>query len=299
MEALNLKQFMDLSKEIAIKLSDMGVGGLSTQGNNLQSLLVSDLLEFSISLSNADGNISDGERKVIKEYLDYDKIPEFPDRDFLSGYPECLKYAVLADAGRKLEPELYHNQCSMVFYDTFKLLGETIIASSEREINDVTMLKFTIFTSKMEEFIKELAVWHGAIDKYYIPKEPQANKGENNEEKLEEALLSLNSLTGLRSVKNQVTSLINLIRVQKMRKDMGLNCVDISKHMVFMGNPGTGKTTVARILADIYKYLGVLRKGQLIETDRSGLVRGYIGQTSTQTGEVINEALGGILKPIP
>ncbi|MCR5784219.1 MAG: AAA family ATPase, partial [Eubacterium sp.] len=95
--------------------------------------------------------------------------------------------------------------------------------------------------------------------------------------------------------KNQVNTLINLIRVQKMREEKGLKSADVSKHMVFMGNPGTGKTTVARILSEIYKHLGVLRKGQLIEVDRASLVRGYIGQTATQTQEVINEALGGIL----
>jgi len=72
-------------------------------------------------------------------------------------------------------------------------------------------------------------------------------------------------------------------------------CSDVSKHMVFSGNPGTGKTTVARMLAEIYKYMGVLKKGQLIEVDRSGLVKGYIGQTATRTQEVIEEALGGIL----
>jgi SpoVK/Ycf46/Vps4 family AAA+-type ATPase len=80
-----------------------------------------------------------------------------------------------------------------------------------------------------------------------------------------------------------------------MRQEQGLKVSDVSKHMVFSGNPGTGKTTVARMLAEIYKYLGVLSKGQLVEVDRGGLVKGFIGQTATRVQEVVDEALGGIL----
>ena len=80
-----------------------------------------------------------------------------------------------------------------------------------------------------------------------------------------------------------------------MRKEKNMKFSDVSKHMVFSGNPGTGKTTVARTLADIYRNLGVLSKGQLIEVDRSGLVKGYVGQTAIKTKEVIDSALGGIL----
>lgn len=105
----------------------------------------------------------------------------------------------------------------------------------------------------------------------------------------------LNNLIGLDSVKRQVETLANFIRVQKEREAAGLKAPSISYHCVFTGNPGTGKTTVARILARIYKDLGVVSSGHLVETDRSGLIAEYVGQTAMKTNAVVDSALNGIL----
>ncbi|MBQ8975081.1 MAG: AAA family ATPase, partial [Oscillospiraceae bacterium] len=110
-----------------------------------------------------------------------------------------------------------------------------------------------------------------------------------------ELMAELDSLIGLETVKENVKSLINLVKVRKLRQENELSVPPISLHMVFMGNPGTGKTTVARLIAGLYAAIGVLSKGQLVEVDRSGLVAGFVGQTAIKTDEVIKKALGGVL----
>ena len=105
----------------------------------------------------------------------------------------------------------------------------------------------------------------------------------------------LNALIGLHSIKHDVKELYDFTRIQKLREEAGLATVPVSKHLVFTGNPGTGKTTVARILARLYKKIGVLSTGQLVECDRSGLVAGYVGQTAVKTRKKIEEAMGGVL----
>ena len=117
----------------------------------------------------------------------------------------------------------------------------------------------------------------------------------NEEEKLEDVLKEFNALTGLDKVKEEITELVYIVQNQQRRKAQGLKVPSLSLHLVFMGNPGTGKTTVARCVARIYKCLGLLSKGQLIETDRSGLVAGYVGQTAIKTQDVIQTAIGGVL----
>ena len=169
---------------------------------------------------------------------------------------------------------------------------------------DLSKLKEPDFIGSLEE---ELDKEVSSVNKDKNASKADAGKPENLEDKEkdtraetkkedeEDPMEELNSLIGLSDLKKDVCELVNLMKLQKMREERGMKSVSISKHLVFSGNPGTGKTTVARILAKLYKQAGILSKGQLVEVDRSGLVAGYVGQTAIKTQEKIQEAMGGIL----
>jgi SpoVK/Ycf46/Vps4 family AAA+-type ATPase len=146
---------------------------------------------------------------------------------------------------------------------------------------------------KADNAAKELLKETSGAPKETAPK----TKGAEAPVKLDlDALVKqLDALVGLDKIKANVKSLINLVKVRKLRQENGLAVPPMSLHMVFMGNPGTGKTTVARILSELYCAIGVLSKGHLVEVDRSGLVAGFVGQTAIKTGDIIKSALGGIL----
>ena len=128
------------------------------------------------------------------------------------------------------------------------------------------------------------------------PREPETPEEPEPEPKtVEELLAELDELVGLKDVKAEIKKQAAVLRVEGLRKEAGLAAPTITRHMIFNGNPGTGKTTVARLLAGIYRALGLLSKGQLIEVDRSELVAGYLGQTAMKTADVVKSAEGGVL----
>jgi stage V sporulation protein K len=132
-----------------------------------------------------------------------------------------------------------------------------------------------------------------AVD--WVTEQFESLRRPEQERSLEELQAELDSLVGLETVKEQVRALVAFLQVQARRKEAGLPEVATSQHLVFLGNPGTGKTTIARLLAEMYRAMGLLKKGQLVETDRAGLVGQFVGTTALKTDRVIRRALDGVL----
>jgi len=173
--------------------------------------------------------------------------------------------------------------------DLSKQLDMSKINETVAELNKLE----TKYNKLLTEFNNLKTSKNSSTNNNAINKEQNASK--EDKRTLEDLLAELNNLIGLSKLKEEISTIINQIKIGKLRKEKGLSSVTMSNHLVFMGNPGTGKTTVARLLGNIYKELGLLSKGQLVEVDKSDLVAGYTGQTAIKTQGVIEESIGGIL----
>lgn len=305
MKEYNLTKMIDSCYEICQLLEQ--INPRKSANITLKNTLRIEFLKFATYLITADDCISQEELACIKEHLGFSmtegslkkfKINEGVNPVFSTIVPVTLKHFVLADAKKTLPKDPYENQKAQILVDTFKCFGQTIISCHASEQQDeTTVANFTTYTTMLDNFLKEYGVFKTSSEKLFHaePITTSSNVDIENPETVEQILEDLNQLIGLNQVKEEVSRLVNLIRVQKIRAERGFKNISSSKHMVFSGNPGTGKTTVARLLGKIYKKLGVLSSGQLIEVDRSNLVSGYVGQTAIKTQEMIDKAMGGIL----
>ncbi|MBQ6755968.1 MAG: AAA family ATPase [Oscillospiraceae bacterium] len=198
------------------------------------------------------------------------------------------------DYGMNVDFNSYGLRPAGSYIDQLKHLNDMLDSiSSESSKSRVTDLQKDM--NEADEAAKKLLEEMNKQDAL-SPDSPKTKAEEEPERpNLDELLRELDDLVGLEKIKQNVRSLINLAKVRKLREEQGLPTPAMSLHLVFMGNPGTGKTTVARLIAQLYYAIGVLSKGQLVEVDRSQLVAGYVGQTAIKTDEAIKKAMGGVL----
>ncbi|MDE6024369.1 MAG: AAA family ATPase [Lachnospiraceae bacterium] len=226
-----------------------------------------------------------GYMMMLREYIDVikEKIAEYkPTIAYKSGSSIKLETISYNKPTAEFRPKNKDVQEILGFDSTIPLADRKKFVKEEKEEKKEESLNADITPKAVEEKEDETK---------FVGKISETEEAVN----LEELLVELNGLTGMDSVKKEVNNLVNLLKICRIRQEKGYKIPPTTNHLVFLGNPGTGKTTVARILAKIYHSLGVLSKGQLVEVDRSGLVAGYMGQTGIKVMEVVEKAKGGVL----
>ena len=291
-----LRQYMTnlkfLVKTIAIFRDYIQLEGL--ENVSIEALIIDDLFRYFSYLGLGDGKITDNELEFINELLDANyskddilKLADVKTDDF------PLSFKVLHEldmCGQGFD--MHELNSAGELFSCYRLLGKFFITADDDLDEDVLNL-YSTYVSNLEKSLRDadVDVNPARLSKIQVPKQT----AEEERHSLDEYLERLNRLVGLEKVKKDVNSLINLVQIRKIRQERGIKQPAMSLHLVFSGNPGTGKTTVARLLSQIYHEIGLLSRGHLVETDRSGLVGGYVGQTAIKTQEVIQSAMGGIL----
>lgn len=238
--------------------------------------LYKEMMNYLCFLAASDTYVHDKEKKFMNVLFDTD----YTLQDMATYISKNKIYT--KEFEQKVPPIFSHLkevQSAKVYIDVFSKIGKEFIVIDQKADEKETE-NYGIYINMLTNS------FHKRFPDY------QEKKKESS---LQELLEELDSLIGLQSVKNNVHSLVHLQDIQVEREKRGLPKVPISNHLVFTGNPGTGKTTVARLVAKIYKQLGVLSTGVFVEADRSSLVAGYVGQTAIKTNEVIDQAIGGVL----
>jgi hypothetical protein len=254
----------------------------------------------------SDGQINAREAEVLNVLLGQERSAsyynELPSQPGIRDIDATQVFGTVVDLAIQLggiEQGSDYDAKSDPIVECFETLGQAVLAA-DGGVNQTELRCLSKYTaiahSKAADLDRRIrSVSEGSSVDPQLIDEKKSTTTDVAPTTIEKCVAELHALVGLTSVKGEVETLTNLARIFSLRKKRGLPVPDVSFHMIFSGNPGTGKTTVARIVAKIYGCLGLLTIGQLVEVDRSGLVGGFVGQTATKTKKVIDQAKGGIL----
>jgi len=217
-------------------------------------------------------------------------------------FPETFKQEITSFLSleylREIDKEngsTHHDKIRTMFFNFVQCLIKADGRITEAEIEIEEKLNSIIFQKHKVSLSEKGPVKKKAPVKKELSKKQLKDKTEQEQETLKSVMKKINELVGMKNIKKEINTLVNLIKIRKAREERSLPVSKSSLHAVFYGPPGTGKTTIARLLGKVYKAMGLLTKGHIIETDRAGLVAGYVGQTAIQVNEVVEQALDGIL----